>query len=44
MGRHDVTFKERLRLDKFYISNFSLWMDVYILIKTIWIVISAKGA
>lgn len=44
MGRHDVTFKERLRLDKFYISNFSLWMDVYIMIKTVWIVISAKGA
>jgi len=44
MGRHEVTFKERLRLDKYYISNFSLWMDFYILLKTIWIVISGKGA
>ncbi len=44
MGRHDVSFKERLRLDEYYISNFSLWMDFYILIKTIWVVISGKGA
>jgi len=44
MGRHEVTFKERLRLDKYYISNFSLWMDFYIMVKTIWIVISGKGA
>jgi Undecaprenyl-phosphate galactose phosphotransferase WbaP len=44
MGRHDVTFKERLRLDKYYISNYSPWMDFYIGIKTIWIVIGGKGA
>lgn len=44
MGRHEVTFQERLRLDKYYISNFSLWMDFYILVKTIWVVIGGKGA
>ncbi len=44
MGRHDVSFQERLRLDEYYISNFSLWMDFYILVKTIWVVISGKGA
>lgn len=43
MGRHDLTFKERLGLDEYYISNFSLWMDFYILIKTGWVVISGKG-
>jgi Undecaprenyl-phosphate galactose phosphotransferase WbaP len=43
MGRNELTFKERLKLDEFYISNFSLWMDLYIAIKTIWIMISGKG-
>lgn len=43
MGRHEVSFIERLRLDKYYISNFSLWMDFYVLLKTIWVVFSGKG-
>jgi lipopolysaccharide/colanic/teichoic acid biosynthesis glycosyltransferase len=43
MGRHEVTFQERLRLDKYYISNFSLWMDFYILVKTVWVVLGGKG-
>lgn len=44
MGRHDVSFEERLKLDQYYISNFSLWMDFYIVLKTIWIILSGKGA
>ncbi|NMC59038.1 MAG: undecaprenyl-phosphate galactose phosphotransferase WbaP [Candidatus Methanofastidiosa archaeon] len=43
MGRHTVPFTERILLDEYYISNFSLWMDFYILIKTIWVVISGDG-
>jgi len=43
MGRHELTFIERLRFDEYYISNFSLWMDFYILIKTVWVVISGTG-
>lgn len=44
MGRHGTTFEERLRLDEYYISNWSLWMDFYILLKTVWVVQSGKGA
>lgn len=44
MGRHGVSFNERLRLDEYYISNFSLLMDVFILFKTFFIVISGRGA
>ncbi len=44
MGRHEVSFKERLKLDRFYIINFSLWMDIYIIIKTAWVILSGKGA
>jgi len=43
MGRHTTTFEERIDLDIYYISNFSIWLDVYILIKTFWIIIKGKG-
>jgi Undecaprenyl-phosphate galactose phosphotransferase WbaP len=44
MGRHSTTFDERLHLDEYYLSNWSLWMDAFILIKTLWILLSGKGA
>jgi Undecaprenyl-phosphate galactose phosphotransferase WbaP len=44
MGRHNLSFKERLQLDEYYISNFSLLMDIFILFKTVFIVLSGKGA
>jgi Undecaprenyl-phosphate galactose phosphotransferase WbaP len=44
MGRHNTTFKERLQLDEYYLSNWSLWVDEFIIIKTIWILVSGKGA
>ena len=44
MGRHEITFQQRVRMDEYYISNWSLWMDIYILLKTVWVVESGKGA
>ena len=44
MGRHGTTFEQRLRMDEYYISNWSLWMDFYILMKTVWVVLGGKGA
>lgn len=44
MGRHQTTFQQRLRMDEYYISNWSLWMDFYIMLKTVWVVIGGKGA
>ena len=44
MGRHRTTFRERLQMDEYYVSNWSLWMDLFILIKTLWIVASGSGA
>ena len=43
-GRSDTTFEERLELDEYYYRNWSLWLDVVILIKTIKQVIYRKGA
>lgn len=44
MGRHTTTFQHRLQLDEYYLSNWSLWLDIYVLIKTIWVMISGHGA
>jgi len=30
--------------DIFYVQNYSIWMDIYILLKTPWIVLRGKGA
>ncbi len=44
-GRNDVKdFKEWVRLDLEYIDNWSLWLDCKILWRTIWVVLSGKGA
>ena len=43
MGRNATSFKERLQLDEYYISNWSIWLDIYIVIKTVWVLIRAEG-
>jgi undecaprenyl-phosphate galactose phosphotransferase len=43
-GRNILPFKQRLLLDEYYIRNWSLWMDVVILIKSIKAFLSREGA
>jgi lipopolysaccharide/colanic/teichoic acid biosynthesis glycosyltransferase len=44
-GRNDVSdFKDWVRLDLEYIDNWSLWLDLKILCRTIPVVLLAKGA
>lgn len=43
-GRSDLTFNEWMRLDLFYIENWSFWLDIKILFQTVWIVIKGTGA
>jgi exopolysaccharide biosynthesis polyprenyl glycosylphosphotransferase len=43
-GRSDLSFSEMVRLDLFYIENWSLAYDMFILIKTIPAVASSRGA
>lgn len=42
-GRHRATFQQRLQMDEYYISNWSLWVDVFVLLKTIWVVLKGEG-
>ena len=43
-GRNILSFKERLLLDEYYIRNWSLWLDIVILIKTVKVLITRQGA
>lgn len=43
-GRNNLSYEERVSLDAYYVRNWSVWLDVYILIRTIWVVISGEGA
>jgi Undecaprenyl-phosphate galactose phosphotransferase WbaP len=43
-GRSETDFEERLELDEYYYRNWSLWLDIVIIIKTVKNVISKKGA
>jgi len=43
-GRSNLPFDERLRIDEYYIRNWSVWMDIVILLKSLRILFSQKGA
>ena len=43
-GRSDTGYEERINLDTYYIQNWSVWLDIWIIIKTVWVVINGKGA
>ncbi|MFC1710116.1 sugar transferase [Patescibacteria group bacterium] len=43
-GRSDVAFDKRIEMDAYYARKKSIWLDVLILIKTPWVMISGKGA
>lgn len=43
-GRNELSFKQRCKMDIYYVRNWSLWMDLVILAKTALIVLSRKGA
>lgn len=43
-GRSEITFEGRLKLDSWYVRNWSLWQDVVLLFKTVSVVFAKKGA
>jgi lipopolysaccharide/colanic/teichoic acid biosynthesis glycosyltransferase len=44
-GRAEIRdFSEWVRLDLAYIENWSLWLDIKILFRTVWTVLSRRGA
>ncbi len=43
-GRSEVGFEDRLMIDEYYIRNWSLWMDITILLRSIMVAFSSRGA
>jgi lipopolysaccharide/colanic/teichoic acid biosynthesis glycosyltransferase len=43
-GRSDISYEERVRLDMYYIRNWSIWLDLQILFQTIPAVLKSRGA
>ena len=44
-GRSEITdFEEVVKLDREYIENWSLWLDIKIILKTVVVVLTRKGA
>jgi Undecaprenyl-phosphate galactose phosphotransferase WbaP len=43
-GRSESEFTDRAYWDAHYVRNWSLWLDLYILAKTFWVVIRREGA
>lgn len=43
-GRGDIPYEERVRLSMQYIRNYSLWLDLEILLRTVFVVLLGRGA
>lgn len=43
-GRNDISYEERVKLDIYYVENWSLLLDIKILFKTVLTILSRKGA
>lgn len=42
-GRNDIPYPRRVQIDVYYVNYRSLWMDLWIIVKTIGVVIFPKG-
>jgi exopolysaccharide biosynthesis polyprenyl glycosylphosphotransferase len=43
-GRSDLSYEDRVRLDMHYIRNYSIWLDLHIILRTVGIVLRGSGA
>jgi exopolysaccharide biosynthesis polyprenyl glycosylphosphotransferase len=43
-GRSDISYSERVRLDMYYIRNWSIWLDLQLILRTIPAVMRSRGA
>jgi len=43
-GRSDLSFEDMVSLDRYYVDNWSMWLDLSIVLKTFRVIVSRKGA
>ena len=42
-GRNSISWDEKFKFDIFYVKNISFWLDIKIILLTIWIVLKREG-
>jgi Undecaprenyl-phosphate galactose phosphotransferase WbaP len=43
-GRNNTTYEQRVSFDDYYVRNWSVWLDLYILARTVNVVLTGDGA
>jgi lipopolysaccharide/colanic/teichoic acid biosynthesis glycosyltransferase len=43
-GRSEIGFREWMRMDMAYVSRRSFWLDVELMLRTIWAIVTGRGA
>lgn len=43
-GRNNTSYHDRVRFDTYYVRNWTLWLDIYVLLRTVWVVCTRDGA
>lgn len=43
-GRNAIRYAERVRMDAYYVRNWSIWLDLYLLARTVLAVLRRRGA
>lgn len=43
-GRNNLSYEDRVQLDVHYVRNWSVWLDLYVLSRTILIMVTGRGA
>lgn len=43
-GRNNTTYSERVRFDDYYVRNWSVWLDLHIIARTVRVVLTREGA
>ena len=42
-GREEIGWEQRFVLDRWYVDHWSLWLDIKIILRTVWIVLKREG-
>lgn len=43
-GRSNASYDFRVRMDEYYVRNWSIWLDIHVLVSTPWVVLTRRGA
>ncbi len=43
-GRSDISYEDKVRLDMYYIRNYTIWLDLHLIFRTLPVVLKGKGA